>query len=94
MSREGSKLDQLLIDELDGLADHDEIDALVYPTKAAEQFEEFLRSRRDQGQLEFNPLPMAGCVVVKTTKQLILEIASRPDVLEVKANPRFSTAAD
>ena len=89
MERSPTKIDPDVMWSLERLGDQQEIDVLVYPTRFGGEFERFLQTRKHQGALDYNILQLANCVVVKASKQAILEIAARDDVAKISANPRF-----
>ncbi len=85
-----SKLENALRQSLDGMADEDDIDVLLYPTRMGAPIEDFLSEAKGAGRLDYNVLKLAGCIALKAPKKLILEIARRDDVSRLSANPRFS----
>ncbi len=85
-----SKLDQDLKQTLDKMTDQEEIDVLVYPKQSGGEFEQFLFSKKNEGMLDYNILPMANCVVIKASKRITLEVAARDDVFRLTTNPRLT----
>ena len=84
-----AKLDGTLRQLLAGIADEDEIDLLVHPTRMGGSIESFLSEAKGAGRLDYNVLELAGCIALKAPKKVILEIARRDDVARLSANPSF-----
>lgn len=90
MATPESKLEAALRSSLDALADEEEIDVLVHPTRMGAPIERFLAEAKRAGQVDYNVLKLAGCIAVQAPKRLILQIAERDDVARLSANPRFT----
>ncbi len=90
MNKGESKLDVNAKQALDRLTDTAEMDVLVYPTHITEAFKQFLREKQGEGVLKYNILQLANCAAVKARKRVILEIAARDDVSQIRVNPKVS----
>jgi hypothetical protein len=91
MAKSPAKITPELQQTLDSLTNSEEIDVLLYPKQLGGKIEAFLQAHKEAGQLKYNILQLAGCIVVKAPKKLILEIAKRDDVIQLMSNPKFST---
>ena len=76
---------------LDGLADEEQAEALLYAGPISERLEQFLEGKKEEGVLEYNVLEMAGCVALRAARKVILELADLEEVSRLETNPRFST---
>lgn len=85
-----TKIDTDLRAILSKLQDPASIEALIFPSTGKATLETFLQNKREEGSLEFNVLSMAGCIAVRSSKSVILELAERDDVQRIAANPRFT----
>lgn len=91
MGNNRSKIDEDLMQKLDALADEEQIEALVHPTRMGENLSNFLTSAKSEGELDYNILEIANCIAVRASKTVILEIAAREDVSQVTSQPRLAT---
>ncbi len=85
-----TKIDADLSAILSKLQDQESVEALVFPSAGTATLETFLKSKGEEGSLEFNILSMAGCVAVRSNRSVILELAKRDDVQRIAANPKFT----
>lgn len=90
MERDEPKIDKELRQTLDELADTDEIEVLLYPKQMGGALERDLLTKKDEGLLDYNILQLANCIVIRSQKQVILEMANRDDVTRITINPRFT----
>ena len=90
MNKGETKLDADVKLALDKLANMAEMDVLVYPIQITETFKQFLQNKQDEGILEYNILHLANCAFVKAPKKVILEIAARDDISQIRMNPRVT----
>lgn len=90
MERDEPKIDKALMQELEKLAEEEEIDVLLYPKEMSEDFKGFLVTKKNEGLLDYNILQLANCVVIKARKRIILEIAGRHDVARTTIHPKFT----
>jgi hypothetical protein len=90
MQTDESKIDQKLRQALDKLADTDEIEVLLYPEQMGGALERDLLTKKDEGLLDYNVLQLANCIVIRSQKQVILEMANRDDVTRITINPSFT----
>jgi hypothetical protein len=85
-----AKIDNELLRALERLGEQEETDVLVYPKRMGEDLKEFLAARKKEGLLDYNILHLANCIAIKARKNVLLQIASRDDVLRMTINPRFT----
>ena len=85
-----TKIDADLRAILSKLQDRDSVEALVFPSAGTATLETPLRSKGEKEPLEFNVLSMAGCIAIRSTKSVILELVKRDDVDRIAANPKFT----
>ena len=86
----GDKADPDLRETLDRLKGSDVVDVLVYPTGGTEDLFANLTTRQETGDLQFNVLELAGCIVVRAQRDMINELAVRNDVSRITINPTLT----
>ncbi len=74
---------------LEKLKQDEVIDVLVYVNQPTTSFDEYLRGKKEIGELNFNFLEFANCYVIEASKNSLLEILDRKDVFKMEINPRF-----
>jgi hypothetical protein len=94
VSSSAQKIDPALRRTLDRLQAHETVDVLVFPTGRAAGIIDYFVARQAAGELEFNPIELAGCIVLRGTASVVNETAARPDVARVTLNPTIQANAD
>lgn len=92
MNQGKKKTDNILADRLEKLEPNETIDVLVYVKPTTINFNEYLQSKKESNEVNFNFLPFANCYVVEASKSNLIEISNHEDVVKVVINPRFGTA--
>lgn len=90
MTDSSSKLDDDLTQALQALPVDGQIEVLVHPRGVIGELEDYLASVKAAGDLEFNVLELAHCVVVRASATAVQNIAARDDVEKVTLQPRVT----
>ena len=85
------KIDDALRQQIEKLSKATEITCLVYPANKMTDLKSLMERKEKQGFIEYNELYLAGCFAVRTSVQLVFELADEDVVGRIAANPTFKT---